>query len=97
MITQLQSLIYMKVHCYLNTPQHSSSIAAGGRFTVSSGTETVSLTVANTVQGDSGNWTCTVQVFIMNNEPVGDKVQHSVKLLVVGKSYTFEVRLNFYV
>ena len=95
MITQLQSLIYMKGHCYLNISQHSSSIAAGGRFTVSSGPETVSLTVANTVPGDSGNWTCAVQVFIMNSEPVGDKVQHSVKLLVVGKSYTFEARLNF--
>ena len=59
----------------------------GGRYTLSSGREVVSLTLDSSDRTDAGNWTCTAQVYESGTGslPVGGPVEISVQLVVVGE------------
>ena len=45
----------------------------------------MSLTIANSAEGDTGNWTCRAQVFQSDGTEVGDAVEYSIRLVVVGE------------
>jgi hypothetical protein len=62
-----------------------SEVSSGGRFTLSSGREVVSITVNITNREDAGNWTCTAQVYEngTGSLTVGGPVEVSVQLVVV--------------
>ena len=45
----------------------------------------MSLTIANSAEGDTGNWTCRAQVFQSDGTEVGDAVEYSIHLVVVGE------------
>ena len=47
--------------------------------------EVVELTVAGTVRGDAGNWTCSAQVSSDEGTEVGPPVTHTISLVVVGE------------
>ena len=66
---------------------HSEVSSSGGRVTLSSGRDVVSLTLSSSDRGDAGSWTCTAQVYEENSSlPVGEPVLRSVQLVVVGKT-----------
>ena len=63
----------------------------------------VRLATADTVRGDAGNWTCRAQVFQNGTIEVGDAVEYSVQLVVVGECicvfvylFTFKQRCGTY-
>ena len=60
---------------------------SGGRYTLSSGRDVVSLTLDSSDRTDAGNWTCTAQVYESGTGslPVGGPVEISVQLVVVGE------------
>ena len=66
----------------------SSEVTSGGRYTLSSGREVVSLTLDSSDRADAGNWTCTAQVYDERGTgslTVGGPVEISVQLVVVGE------------
>ena len=68
----------------------SSPVTDGGRYTLSTGRDVVSLTVSNVGRNDTGDWNCTVQVFenVTTGLVVGEPVERLVTLVVVGKFIT---------
>ena len=62
-------------------------MSSGGKFTLRSGREVVSITVDSTSREDAGTWTCTAQVYEngTGSLTVGGPVEVSVQLVVVGK------------
>ena len=66
-----------------------SEVSSGGRYTLSSGRPEVSLTLDSSVRGDSGDWTCSAQVFESNATAgpmmVGESVNRTIELVVVGE------------
>ena len=66
-------------------PLCRSEVTSGGRFTVSSGRDVVSLTLDSSERGDAGNWRCTAQVYETGSLTVGGPVERSVQLVVVGR------------
>ena len=63
-----------------------SEVSSGGRYTLSSGRADVSLTLDSSVRGDSGDWTCSAQVFESGTTLiVGGPVERTLQLVVVGE------------
>ena len=62
---------------------------AGGRYTLSSGRDVVSLTIDTTDRTDAGNWNCTAQVYENGTDSlrVGEAVMRSIHLVVVGECH----------
>ena len=60
---------------------------AGGRYTLSSGRDVVSLTIDTTDRTDAGDWNCTAQVYESGTDSlrVGEAVMRSIHLVVVGE------------
>ena len=58
---------------------------AGGRISLSSSGEVVSLTLSSTRQNDTGYWNCSAQVYDGANV-VGQPVGRDIRLVVVGES-----------
>ena len=58
----------------------------GDRYTLSGGRDIVSLTLNNSVRGDTGEWTCSAQVYESGTSlTVRQPVERTLQLLVVGK------------
>ena len=59
----------------------------GGRYTLSSGRDVVSLTIDTTDTTDTGYWNCTAQVYENGTDSlrVGEAVMRSIRLVVVGE------------
>ena len=67
-----------------------SEVSSGGRYTLSSGRAEVSLTLDSSVRGDSGDWTCSAQVFESGTTlTVGGPVERTLQLVVVGEWTTY--------
>ena len=61
------------------------------------GQKEVRLAIADAVRGDAGNWTCRAQVFQNGTIEVGDAVEYSIQLVVVGEDVCMCVHLfRFY-
>lgn len=60
---------------------------AGGKYTLSSGRDVVSLTIDTTARTDTGYWNCTAQVYENGTDSltVGEPVMRSIQLVVVGE------------
>ena len=58
----------------------------GGIYILNSGRDIVSLTLNSTVRGDTGEWTCSAQVYESGTTlTVGQPVERTLQLVVVGK------------
>ena len=65
----------------------TSEVEEGGRYTLSSGRDIVSLTLTNSVSDDTGEWTCSAQMYESGTTlTVGQPVERTIQLTVVGKS-----------
>ena len=62
-----------------------SVVSEGGRVSLSSGREEVSLTLATSTREDDGNWSCSAQVYESDTLTVGQPVQRTIQLVVVGE------------
>ena len=62
-----------------------SVVSEGGRVSLSSGREEVSLTLATSTREDDGNWSCSAQVYESVTLTVGQPVQRTIQLVVVGE------------
>ena len=56
----------------------------GGRISLSTDREEVSLTLESTTRDDTGYWNCTAQVYDEDNV-VGQPVERPIRLVVVGE------------
>jgi hypothetical protein len=65
------------------TDNNDTEVTEGGRVTLSSGVEEVSLSLASSARGDSGTWTCRAQVYEREDVTVGQPVERTVDLVVV--------------
>ena len=75
----------------LALPPLSSNISDVGRYTFNRSREEVRLSIANTTIEDAGSWTCRAQVFKNETVKLGDAVEYSIQLVVVGEDiYVFE-------
>ena len=59
-------------------------VVDGGRISLSTGREEVSLTLESTTVNDTGYWNCTAQVYDGDNV-VGQSVEGHIRLVVVGE------------
>ena len=57
----------------------------------------VRLAVTNAVRRDTGKWTCSAQVFQSGTIEVGDAVEYSIQLVVVGEDVCVFVYLLIFI
>ena len=62
-----------------------SVVSEGGRISVSSGREEVSLTLDSSTREDNGTWTCSAQVYDNENQTLSQPEERTVQLVVVNK------------
>ena len=66
-----------------------SEVFQGDRYILSSGRDIVSLTLNSSVRGDTGEWTCSAQVYedsVTGMKEMGEPVERTLQL-VVGESF----------
>ena len=60
--------------------------------------EEVKLSITDTAKEDSGSWTCRAQVFHNETVKMGDVVEYSIQLVVIGEDiYVFEILFTLYI
>ena len=63
-----------------------SEVFQGGIYILSGGRDIVSLTLTSSVRGDTGEWTCSAQVYESGTTlTVGQPMERTLQLVVVGK------------
>ena len=81
-ITVEGQVFVINTHCWLGSLS-CSVVSEGGRISVNSGREKVSLTLDSSTRGDNGTWTCSAQVYDSEDQTVGQPVERTVQLVVV--------------
>ena len=66
-------------------PPLSSNISDGGRYTFNVSKKEVRLSITDTAIKDAGSWTCRAQVFQNETVKMGDAVEYSIQLVVIGE------------